>query len=44
MEVWYLVLVGLLSYVFGQNLVREVANVVKYYEFYLIPLVQGWML
>jgi hypothetical protein len=32
MEVWCLVMVGLLSYVFGQNLVREVANVVKYYE------------
>ena len=40
MEVWYIVFVGFLSATLDSNLVREVSTVLKYYEFYLIPLVQ----
>ena len=40
MEVWYIVFVGFLSVTLNSNLVREVSTVLKYYEFYLIPLVQ----
>ena len=40
MEVWYIVLVGFLSLMFDSKLLREVSTVLKYYEYYLIPLVQ----
>jgi hypothetical protein len=40
MEVWYIFLVGFLSLVMDRNVLREVSAVLKYYEFYLIPLVQ----
>ena len=40
MEVWYLVLVGVLSTNFDMDLLREVAPLLKHLEFFLIPLVQ----
>ena len=40
MEVWYIFLVGVLSFILDQNAFWEVSALLKYYEFYLIPLVQ----
>ena len=40
MEVWYLVLVGVLSTNFDMDFLREVAPLLKHLEFFLIPLVQ----
>jgi hypothetical protein len=40
MEFWYVFLVGVLGYVFEKNLLREVSSVLKYFEFFLVPLVQ----
>jgi hypothetical protein len=40
MEVWYIVLVGFLSFMFDSKVLREVSTILKYYEYYLIPLVQ----
>jgi hypothetical protein len=40
MEVWYIFLVGVLSFIMDQNAFREVSALLKYYEFYLILLVQ----
>ena len=39
-EVWYVVLVGIVSLVTERNAYRELAAILKVYEFYLIPLVQ----
>ena len=40
MEVWYIIIVGFLTNFFDMNILREVGTVLKYYEFYLVPLVQ----
>ena len=40
MEVWYILFVGFFSIFFRMNFVREVWSIIKYYEFYFIPLVQ----
>ena len=40
MEVWYLVLVGMLSTNYDMDLLREVAPLLKHLEFFFIPLVQ----
>jgi hypothetical protein len=40
MEISYLFAIGVLSFILEQNIVREIFSVLKYYEFYLIPLVQ----
>jgi hypothetical protein len=40
MEISYLIAVGVLSFVMDRNTVREISSILKYYEFYLIPLVQ----
>jgi hypothetical protein len=40
MEVWYIGLVGFFAIISDGNLPREVATVFKYFEFYLIPLVE----
>ena len=40
MEVWYLVLVGMLSTNYDMDLLREVSPLLKHLEFFLIPLVQ----
>ncbi len=40
MKFWYVFLVGVLGYVFDKNLLREVSSVLKYFEFFLVPLVQ----
>ena len=40
-EVWYLLLVGIISLVINDaNWFRELATLIKCYEFYFIPLVQ----
>ena len=40
MEVWYLIIVGFLSLIYDQNLLREVSTILKYFEYFLIPFVQ----
>lgn len=40
MEIWYIVLVGLLSTMFQVDLLREVSVLIKALEYFLIPLVQ----
>ena len=40
MEIWYIVLVGLLSTMFQIDLLREVSVLIKASEYFLIPLVQ----
>ena len=42
MEVWYLVLVGLLSSIYNMDAVREYSSLLKDLEFALIPLVEVW--
>ena len=39
MEIWYIVLVGLLSTMFQVDRLREVAVLIKTTEYFLIPLV-----
>ena len=40
MEVWYVILLGFLTQILDSTFLREVSTVLKYYEFYLIPLVE----
>lgn len=40
MEIWYIVLVGVLSTMFQVDLLREVSVLIKTTEYFLIPLVQ----
>ena len=40
MEIWYLILVGLLSAFFNMDSVREISSLVKDLEFVLIPFVE----
>jgi hypothetical protein len=40
MEVWYVIAGGFLGYVLDRNMLREVSSILKFYEFYFIPLVQ----
>ena len=40
MEIWYIVLVGLLSTLFQVELLREVSVLIKTTEYFLIPMVQ----
>jgi hypothetical protein len=40
MEIWYIVLVGLLSTMFQVELLREVSVIIKASDYFLIPLVQ----
>ena len=40
MEVWYVILVGLLSAVYNMESVREISSLLKDLEFVLIPLVE----
>ena len=40
MEIWYIVLVGVLSTMFQVDLLREVSVLIKTSEYFLIPLVQ----
>ncbi len=40
MEIWYIVLVGLLSTMFQVDLLREISVLIKTTEYFLIPLVQ----
>ena len=40
MEFWYVILLGFLSPIFDSNILREVSTVLKYFEFFFIPLVQ----
>ena len=40
MEVWYIILVGIVSLFMDRNVFRELSGILKFYEFYLIPLVQ----
>jgi hypothetical protein len=40
MEFWYLLLVAALLVVFESHLVIEASAILKYFEYYLIPLVQ----
>jgi hypothetical protein len=40
MEVWYVIAGGFLGYVLDRNILREVSSMLKFYEFYFIPLVQ----
>ncbi len=39
MEIWYIVLVGLLSTMFQVDLLREISVLIKTTEYFLIPLV-----
>ena len=40
MEISYLFAVGILSFFLDRNSVREITSTLKYFEFYLVPLVQ----
>jgi len=40
MEVCYVLLVGFLKVIFDSNLPREITTILKYYDYFLIPLVQ----
>ena len=40
MEVWFLLLMAFVSVFFDGTLFREIASIVKYFEYYFIPLVQ----
>ncbi len=40
MEIWYIILVGVLSTMFQVDLLREVSVLIKTSEYFLIPLVQ----
>jgi hypothetical protein len=40
MEIWYIIIIGILNTVFNFELFREVAPFVKDLEFLLIPMVQ----
>jgi hypothetical protein len=40
MEVWYAFLIGFLSVFYNVDILREVASLLKSYEFALIPLVE----
>jgi hypothetical protein len=40
MEIWYIILVGILSLVVDSKVLREVSAVLKHFEFYLVPLIQ----
>lgn len=42
MEVWYLILIGLLSAFYDMDSVREYSSLLKDLEFALIPLVEVW--
>ena len=43
MEVWYVILVGLLSAVYNMESVREISSFLKDLEFVLIPLVEVYI-
>ena len=43
MEVWYVILVGLLSAVYNMESVREISSLLKDLEFVLIPLVEVYI-
>jgi hypothetical protein len=40
MEVWFIILVGILSLFIDSHVLGEVSTVLKHFEFYLVPLVQ----
>ncbi len=40
MEVWYVILLGFMTQILDSTFLREVPTVLKYYEFFLIPLVE----
>ena len=42
MEVWHVVLIGLLTPIYKLDSLRNVSSLLKNFEFFLIPLVQIW--